>query len=190
MSAPTSALVDTHIAGKRQIDVWGRMIAAYVVSTTPAPNVEGITVPLYPILVRFDEAFKNNLKILTGGTGVYSASPASVPAIFAGKMPGEAVNIVQRNPKANWLVSDLGGWVTGLKDKTESAWTGYSLPIGGWTVIDSFARYFQKMPFNTKDLPTQILTQANANSLVLTPAGDYLGVKNYIAQFKTVWGAK
>ena len=46
------------------------------------------------------------------------------------------------------------------------------------------------MPFNTKDLPTQILTQANANSLVLTPAGDYLGVKNYIAQFKTVWGAK
>ena len=115
-------------------------------------------------------------------------------------------------------MSDLGGWVTGvsaalttaglnkqvqmggltagkgniqgLKDKTESAWTGYSLPIVGWTVIDSFARYFQKMPFNTKDLPTQILTQANASSLVLTPAGDYLGVKNYISQFKTVWGAK
>jgi ribose transport system substrate-binding protein len=218
MSAPTSALVDTHIAGKRQLDVWGRMIAAYVVSTTPNPNVEGITVPLYPILVRFDEAFKNNLKILTKGTGVYEASPASVPAIFAGKMPAEAVSIVQRNPKANWLVSDLGGWVTGvsaalttaglnkqvqiggltagkgniqgLKDKTESAWTGYSLPIVGWTVVDSFARYFQKMPFNTKDLPTQLLTQANAKSLVLTPAGDYLGVKDYVAQFKKVWGAK
>jgi hypothetical protein len=149
---------------------------------------------------------------------VYEASPASVPAIFAGKMPAEAVSIVQRNPKANWLVSDLGGWVTGvsaalttaglnkqvqiggltagkgniqgLKDKTESAWTGYSLPIVGWTVVDSFARYFQKMPFNTKDLPTQLLTQANAKSLVLTSAGDYLGVKDYIAQFKKVWGAK
>jgi ABC-type sugar transport system substrate-binding protein len=37
MSAPTSALVDTHIAGKRQLDVWGRMIAAYVVANTASP---------------------------------------------------------------------------------------------------------------------------------------------------------
>jgi hypothetical protein len=46
------------------------------------------------------------------------------------------------------------------------------------------------MPFNTKDLPTQILTKANANSLVLTADGNYLGVKNYVAQFKAVWKTK
>jgi hypothetical protein len=58
----------------------------------------------------------------------------------------------------------------------------------GWSVVDSFARYFTKQPFNTADLPTQILTPQNAASLVLTPAGDYLGVANYQAQFKKVWG--
>ncbi|MEI7452920.1 MAG: substrate-binding domain-containing protein [Actinomycetes bacterium] len=216
MSAPTSGLVDTHIAGKRQLDVWGRMIAAYVVAGTPAPNVEGVTVPLFPILIRFDEAFKNNLNILSGGKAVYHANPQQLTDIFAGKTPAAVVSAVQPNKAANWIVADLGGWVAGvsaalktaglqsqvqiggltaglgniagLKDGTESAWTGYSLPIVGWTVIDSFARYFQKMPFNTKDLPTQVLTKANASSLVLTADGNYLGVKDYVKQFKKVWG--
>ena len=88
----------------------------------------------------------------------------------------------------------IGGLTAGkdaiqtLKNKTTNAWTAYSLPIVGYSVIDSFARYFTKTPFSKTDLPTQILTQKNIGTSVLTSAGDYLGVKDYEAQFKKVWG--
>jgi ribose transport system substrate-binding protein len=216
MSKPTSALVDTHIAGARQLDAWGNMIAAFVAAQTNCnANVQGITVPLYPILIRFDVAFQASLKKYCPNAK-YTANPQQLTDIFAGKVPAAVVNIMKTNPDTNWLVSDLGGWmvgvpsalktaglngkaqiggltagkanIQGVKDGTETAWTGYSLPIVGWTVIDSFARIFTKQALNTKDLPTQILTPQNAASLVLTPQGDYLGVKDYQAQFKKVWG--
>jgi len=57
-------------------------------------------------------------------------------------------------------------------------------------VIDSFARYWTNTPFNKGDLPTQILTQKNIGTAALTPQGDYLGVKDFQAQFKKVWGIK
>lgn len=57
-------------------------------------------------------------------------------------------------------------------------------------MIDSFARYFTKTPFAKADLPTQILTQKNIGTAVLTKDGDYLGVKDYEAQFKRMWGLK
>ena len=217
MSKPTSALVDTHIAGARQLDSWGNMIAAFVAAQTNCnANVQGITVPLYPILIRFDQAFAASIKKYCPNAS-YNANPQDlVGTILAGKEPATVVSIMQKNPSTNWLVSDLGGWmvgvpaalkaaglngkaqiggltagkanIQGVKDGTETAWTGYSLPIVGWTVIDSFARIFTKQALNTQDLPTQILTPQNAASLVLTAQGDYLGVANYQSQFKKVWG--
>ena len=67
-------------------------------------------------------------------------------------------------------------------------WDPYSLPIVGYSVIDSFARYWTKTPFSKADLPTQILTQKNIGSTPLTAQGDYLGVKDFQAQFKRIWG--
>jgi len=218
MSKPVASLEDTHIAGPRQLDLWGQMIAAYTVANTKGKaNVQGITVPLYPILIRFDQSFEKNLKRLCP-TCSYAANPQQLTDIFAGKTPAAVVSIMKANPNTNWLVSDLGGWmvgvpaalqaaglngkaqiggltagksnIQGLKDGTESAWTGYSLPIVGWTVVDSMARHSVGMPYDTKDLPTQILTPQNIGTAVLTPAGDYLGVKDYQAQFKKLWGVK
>jgi hypothetical protein len=88
----------------------------------------------------------------------------------------------------------IGGLTAGkaaiqaLKDKTENAWTGYSLPIVGFSVIDSFARLWAGVPFAKADLPTQILTQKNVGTAVIDGAGNYVGVKGYEAQFKKVWG--
>ena len=218
MSKPVSALEDTHIAGPKQIDQWGQMIAAYTVANTNGKaNVQGITVPLYPILIRFDQSYEKNLKKLCP-TCSYKANPQQLTDIFAGKTPSAVVSLMKANPNTNWLVSDLGGWMTGvpaalesaglngkaqiggltagkaniqgLKDGTESAWTGYSLPIVGWSVVDSFARNSIGQPYVTNSLPTQILTPQNIKTAVLTPEGDYLGVKNYEAEFKKLWGVK
>ncbi len=215
MSKPVAALKDTHIAGPKTIDRWGQMIAAYTVASTKGNvKAQGITVPLYPILRRFDRSFARNLKRLCPSKCTYKENDQQLTDIFAGKVPQAAVNIVASNPGTNWLVSDLGGWVTGvsaalknpaiqiggltagkaniqgLRDGSESAWTGYSLPIVGWSVVDSMARHSVGQPFVTNELPTQILTKQNAKSLVLTKDGDYLGVRDYQKQFKKLWGVK
>mgnify|MGYP001808118002 FL=1 len=55
-------------------------------------------------------------------------------------------------------------------------------------MIDSFARIYSNTPLAKADLPTQILTQKNIGTAVLTSSGDYLGIKDFQAQFKKVWG--
>lgn len=214
MSKPVSAMENTSISGPKMLDRWGQIIAAYVVASTKGnAKVQGVTVPLYPILARFDTAFEKNLNKLSP-TSTYKANPQQLTDIFAGKTPQAVVNIVASNPGTNWIVSDLGGWVTGvsaalknpaiqiggltagkaniqsLKEGAESAWTGYSLPIVGYSVVDQMARHSIGMAYNIGDLPTQVLTKQNAKSLVLTPAGDYLGVKNYESDFRKLWGVK
>jgi len=216
MSKPGSGLLDTHIAGPKMLDLWGQMIAAYTVANVKGtPNVQMFGISVYPILRRFDEAYQKNLKKLSP-KATYTFNELD----FATGVPQQAGNIYKANPGTNFMTSDLGDFFIGvpqgltqvgakpgtapmiggltagkdaiqtLKNKTTNAWTAYSLPIVGYSVIDSFARYFTKLPFAKADLPTQILTQQNIGSAVLTPQGDYLGVKDFEAQFKKVWGVK
>ncbi|MCX6433830.1 MAG: hypothetical protein NTX29_14020, partial [Actinobacteria bacterium] len=106
MSKPVAALKDTHIAGPKTLDLWGQMIAAYTVANTNGKaSVQGITVPLYPILIRFDQSYEKNLMRLCP-TCTYKANPQQLTDIFAGKVPSAVVSIMKANPATNWLVSD------------------------------------------------------------------------------------
>jgi ABC-type sugar transport system substrate-binding protein len=214
MSKPGSGLIDTHIAGPKMLDLWGQMIAAYTVATVKGtPNVQMFGISVYPILRRFDEAYQKNLKRLSP-----KATFKFNEMDFATGVPQQVANTYKANPSTNFMTSDLGDFFIGvpqgltdagakpgsapmlggltagkdsiqsLKNKTTNAWTAYSLPIVGYSVIDSFARYFTKTPFSKADLPTQILTQQNIGKAVLTPQGDYLGVKDFQKQFYKVWG--
>ena len=214
MSRPGSGLLDSHIAGPKMLDLWGQMIAAYAVANVKGtPNVQMFGISVYPILRRFDTSFEKNLKRLSP-----NAKTKFNELDFATGVPQQVGNVYKANPGTNFVTSDLGDFFIGvpqglfnvgakpgsapqiggltagkdaiqtLKNKTTNAWTAYSLPIVGYSVIDSFARYFTDTPFATADLPTQILTQKNIGTAVLTPQGDYLGVKDFQAQFKKVWG--
>lgn len=216
MSRPGSGLLDTHIAGPKMLDLWGQMIAAFTVANVQGtPNVQMFGISVYPILRRFDTAYQAYIKKLNPKS-VTKFNELD----FATGVPAQVGNVYKANPGTNFVTSDLGDFFIGvpqglfqvgatpgqkplvggltagkdaiqtLKNKTTNAWTGYTLPIVGYSVIDSFARYFLKMPFSRADLPTQILTQKNIGSAVLTPQGDYLGVKDFQAQFKKVWGVK
>ena len=218
MSKPVAALKDTHIAGPKMLDLWGQMIAAYVRSPAPTATRRSRASPC-PCTRSSSASTSRSRRTssVCAAKCTYEANPQQLTDIFAGKTPAAVVNIVNSNPGTNWIVSDLGGWVTGVsaalkssnisgvqiggltagkaniqgvKDGTESAWTGYSLPIVGWSVVDSMARNSVGQAFVTNDLPTQILTKQNASTLVLTAAGDYLGVKNYASEFKKLWGVK
>ena len=216
MSRPGSGLLDTHIAGPKMLDLWGQMIAAFTVANVKGtPNVQMFGISVYPILRRFDTAYASFIKKLNP-----ASKTAFNELDFATGVPAQVGNVYKANPGTNAVTADLGDFFIGvpqglftvgakpgsapiiggltagkdaiqtLKNKTTNAWTAYSLPIVGYSVIDSFARYFTKTPFSKTDLPTQILTQKNIGTSVLTSAGDYLGVKDFEAQFKQVWGVK
>ena len=192
------------------------MIAAYTVANVKGtPNVQMFGFSVAPILRRFDTAYEKNVKRLSP-----SAKVKFNELDFANGVPQQVANTFKANPATNFVTSDLGDFFIGvpqalstagakpgsapmiggltagkdaiesLKNKTTNAWTAYSLPIVGYSAVDSLARYFTKTPFAKADLPTQILTQKNVASAVLTPQGDYLGVKDFQAQFKKVWGIK
>ena len=216
MSRPGNGLVDSHIAGPKMLDLWGKMMAAFTVANVKGtPNVQMFGLPVYPILLRYDKAYQKHLKRFSP-----SATFTFNEFDLGTGVPKQVADVYKANPGTNFISSDLGDYFIGvpealftvgavpgqrpliggltagktaiqaLKDKTENAWTGYSHPIVGFSVIDSFARYFTKVPFATADLPTQILTQKNIASAVLTPQGDYLGVKDYVSQFKEIWGVE
>lgn len=214
MSRPGSGLVDSHIAGPKMLDLWGQMIAAFTVANVQGtPNVQMFGISVYPILRRFDTAYQAYIKKLNP-----ASKTKFNELDFATGVPAQVGNVYKANPGTNMVTADLGDFFIGvpqglftvgakpgsapiiggltagkdaiqtLKNKTTNAWTGYSLPIVGYSVIDSFARIYSNTPLAKADLPTQILTQKNIGTAVLTSQGDYLGVKDFQAQFKKVWG--
>ena len=217
MGKPYAALKDTHIAGPATLDLWGQMIAAYAVANTNAKaKVQMFTLPLYPILIRYDDSFEKNLKKMCP-TCTATRNPQQITDIGT-KVPSAVVNALKANPETNFVSSDLGdlfigvpaglqaagetgqaqiGGLSGtkaniqnLKDGTENAWTAAPYPLEGWLIADSFARYWTGVPFATNTVPTQIMTQGNVGSLVTDSEGNYIGVKDYQAQFKKLWQVK
>ena len=212
-SAPTGPVISTHVAGPKMLDLWSRMIAAYAVANSSGtPKVQAFGVSAYKILDLYDKAFAKNLKQLSP-----SASYTFNELTFA---PDQVATTYKANPDTTFISSDLGAFsgawskellaagatpgqkpllgglnadqaaIQGLKDKTTNAWTGYSLPIVGYSVVDELARYWANVPLSKVDLPSQILTQQNIGTAVLDSAGYYVGIKDYQAQFKKVWGLK
>jgi hypothetical protein len=216
MSKPGGGLTDSHVSGPKMLDLWGQMIAAFTVANVQGtPNVQMFGLSVYPILRRFDTAYAAYLKKLSP-----ASKTKFNELDFATGVPQQVGNAYKANPGTNMVTSDLGDFFIGvpqglfsvgatpgqkpliggltagkdaiqtLKNKTTNAWTGYPLAIVGYSVIDSFARIFTNTPQPNADLPTQILTQKNIGSAVLSPQGDYVGVKDYVAQFKKVWNLK
>ena len=216
MSKPMGALKSTDVAGPKGQDLYGQMIAAYTVATVKGtPNVQMFGLSVYPILRRFDTAYQKNLVRFSP-----NAKWKYTELDFATGVPQQVANIYKSNPDTNFITSDLGDFFIGvpqglkatgaapgtdpmiggltagkdavqsLKNKTTNAWTCYPLPIVGFRVIDEFARYWTDLPFAKADLPMQILTQQNINSTPMTSQGDCLLVKDYVKQFKKVWGVK
>jgi ribose transport system substrate-binding protein len=210
---PSGAMFDTSIADPNQLHEWGKMVAAYVVSTTNGnASVQDFSLPVFPILHEFDTAFQAALKQWCPSCS-FKENPQN-GADIGTKTPQAVVSAVQSNPKTNWAVFDLGDLATGvtsalaaagvtnlkvggltadtpniqgLKDKKESTWTAYSLPIVGYRQVDSFARKFNGDPIVKASLPTQLITQDNVNNLVSDPQNNYVGVADYRTQFQKLW---
>ncbi|MFI5426568.1 sugar ABC transporter substrate-binding protein [Aeromicrobium sp. UC242_57] len=181
-------LFDTSIANKSQLDAWGKMVAAYVVSESKGEaDIAVFSVPALKVLQRFIESFTANVE-----KWCPTCKVTEVPQQFGDigtKTPGSVVSTLQRSPKTDWAIfavgdvtlgveaalkgaglsgkvriGGLGGSaknVASIKAGTEDAFTAYPFRAIGFRVVDIFAR-----KFNGDDLaeaqkvpvPTQLIT--------------------------------
>ena len=210
---PAGAMFDTSIANPAQLAEWGKMVAAYVtVNSNAKADIQDFSLPVFPILEAFDKSFQASIKQWCPACTV-TEHPQQGTDIGT-KTPGAVVSAVQADPKTNWLIFDLGDLATGvdaaiksagltglhiggltadtpnlaaLKTKVEDVWTAYSLPIVAYRQLDSMARKFNGDPILDAPLPTQLINQDNVGTLIDDSAGNYVGVKDYQAQFKALW---
>jgi len=213
-SSPSGAMFDTSIASPAQLAQWGKMVAAYVVTQSKGKAVaQDFQLTAFPILLDFDTAF---VAAVHQWCSTCKVTTNAVPAASLGTsaLTSQVTSVVARNPDTNWLVFDLGDLeigvdaavkaagvtglsiggltadtpnIAGLKSGAETVWTAYSLPIVAYRQVDSMARKFENMPTLNAALPTQLITPQNVNSLVLDPAGNYVGVSDYRSQFQKLW---
>ena len=211
-SSPTG-FYDTSIADVHQLDLWGQMIAAeVVVDSNGAAKVQDFSLPVYPILERFDTSFHQWLTTWCPAC-TYNENPQQ-GADIGTKTPGAVVSALQKAPDTNWIIFDLGDLSDGVpaaltaagittvhiggltatpanivavKAGTQDAWTAYSLPIVGYRQVDSLARKFNGDPILNVPLPTQVINKANAANVVVDSQNNYVGLTDYKSQFATLW---
>jgi ribose transport system substrate-binding protein len=209
---------DIAIAGVQQYTDWGTLLASYVIANAGPddangePFVEGIELPAVPAFVTFNAAFSTQLSALCNNcslnendmsindpTGYADAAALAMQisngrwALFdsAALSVGFEEALKANPPLVPTSIIGLSGGPENIKalvNKTQMAWTGYPIPIVAWRVVDQMARLIGGDAPSDGPVPTQLMTQENASTLVLGADGGYLGIADYQAQFKKLWG--
>jgi ribose transport system substrate-binding protein len=209
---------DMSIAGAQQYTDWGTLLASYVISnagpddTNNEPFVEGFEFPAVPAYATFNQAFSTQLSALCNNCSLndndmslneptgYADAAAQAMQISNGRWAlfdsaalsmGIEAALTASPPLVPTAIIGLAGGPDNIKAlvaKTQMAWTGYSIPIVAWRVVDQMARLIGGDAPSDGPIPTQLMTQDNVSGLVLDKDGSYLGVADYQAQFKKLWG--
>ena len=211
--APKGAFFDTSIAGPKQLEEWGKMVAAAVIDESDgSAKVQLFNLPVFPILLEFDKGFKSAMDEWCPDCELKENAQQATD--IGTNTPSSVVSALQQAPDTDWIVFDLAELETGvasalaaatltdvnvgglsalpsnyeaLKGDTQDAWTAYPLPIVGYRQIDSFARKFNGDPVVDALLPTQLVTPDTVDGLVFDGDGNYIGVEDFQAQFKELW---
>ena len=209
---------DVSIAGAQQYKDWGNLMASYVISNAGPddannePFVEGFELPAVPAYATFNQAFSDHLSALCNNCSLndndmsvndptgYADAAATAMQISNGRWAlfdsaalsmGIEDALTANPPLVPTAIIGLAGGpdnIKALAAKTQMAWTGYSIPIVAWRVVDQMARLIGGDAPSDGPVPSQLMTPDNASTLVLDKDGSYLGVADYQAQFKKLWG--
>ena len=209
---------DIALAGAKQYTDWGTLMASYVIANVGPddangePFVEGIELPSVPAFVTFNTAFSTQLSALCNNCSLnendmsvndpsgYADAAAQAMQISNGRWAlfdsaalsmGFEDALKTNPPLLPTAIIGLSGGPENIKAlvaKTQMAWTGYPVPIVAWRVVDQMARLIGGDAPSDGAIPSQLMTQDNASTLVLDKDGGYLGIADYQAQFKKLWG--
>ncbi|HEU5267721.1 MAG TPA: substrate-binding domain-containing protein [Jatrophihabitans sp.] len=151
-----------------QTGAWGNMIADYI-STKGSKHTLVVDLSVYPILHAFSTAVVKQLKTVSPSTKT-TILDTQISDLAGGKIAGNIVSQVQRNPDIDWVILALGDMATGLdaalrgaglankvkiggesastanitalKKNQQAVWTGFAAAIHGWRRIDALVRIF------------------------------------------------
>jgi ribose transport system substrate-binding protein len=151
-----------------QTGLWGKMIADYA-ATQGSKHALIVDLSLYPILHAFSKAAQAELKRVSPSSKA-DIMDVQIKDFIAGKVPGNIVSQIQRNPDIDFVILSLGDMATGLnaalrgaglsnkvkvggesagtpniaalKSKQQDVYTGFAALIHGWRRADAAARIF------------------------------------------------
>jgi ribose transport system substrate-binding protein len=214
---PLDALKDTSIAGKAEVDGWGTAVASYIQVNSAQDAVLQLFSYGTGAAAQFNQGLQAALlqycePCSTTENLIDLADPTMLPA--------DVISLaMQLDPLVNWasfapgaLSATLGdaltaagiavegvkvvGWaptaanIAATAAGTEAAWMGFPTPVVGWRVMDQFARIIGGEEIVVGPLPAQLLTAETAGTAALDADGNFIGVSDYEAQFKALWGVK
>jgi ribose transport system substrate-binding protein len=199
-----------------QLAQLGSGVADYVAEDSGLKaGVALVTLPSYPVLASFDNAFTHELESVCSGCGV-TQLPQQLTDIGT-NTPSSIVNAIRRNPSIKYVIFDTGSVATGvetalqaaglsdvvvggeapsptaiqeMKSGTDEVWAALSIPVSGYALVDALARYFDGdslKPVAAEIPPWQLLTKDNIGSAVLDSQGNYIGLTGYQAAFAKLW---
>ncbi len=208
---PLSKEIIANNGGVPYTTLVGQIIANWVIADSNGKaNIVSYQVSSFPVLAAFDTSFE---KTIRDGCPACSITPiqATIAQAVGGQGPSQIVSTLQRDPSANYVVTDDATWIDGLpsalsaaglhvkvagesgdtaaltavKTGTENAFTGLATIPGAWNMVDAALRYVEGMPVPAADgqLPVQLLTK----NVPFTVSNSYNLPANYPQLFKTLW---
>lgn len=200
-----------NVGGTPYTTLVGQIIANWVIADSGGKaNIVSYQVPDFPVLAAFDKGFTDTID---SGCSACKITPVTgtIAQATSGQGPSQIVSALQRDPSANYVVTDDATWIDGLpsalsaaglhvkvagesgdvqaltavKNGTEHAFTGLATIPGAWTMLDAALRYVEGMPVPAEDaqLPVQLLTK----NVPFTVANSYNLPANYEELWKTLW---
>jgi hypothetical protein len=211
-----SSVIDSS-DGYSQDHLMGKIIAdEFIINSKGKGKAVEEAVPEYPILTTFASGFQSQVHKYCPACKIAPAD-VSIADLGAGNLPKDVVSAVQRNSGYNYLVFDDGPFADGfpsaltsagingihimgeagdttginaVKAGTELAWTGYSVPMPAWEMMDAAFRNSEGMavPKADQTQPTQLITKANVSKVPVSVAAQgYNAPATGLKQFETLW---
>ncbi len=199
-----------------QLAQLGTGMADYVaVRSGLKASVALVTLPAFPVLASFKNAFTRELSSVCHGCSV-TQLPQQLADIGT-NTPTSVVNALRRDPSIKYVIFDNGSTATGvqtalqaagltdvvvggeapspasiqeIKAGSDEAWAALSIPVLGYGLIDALARHFDGDSLTPvlQEVPSwQILIKDNVGNAVLDSQGNYIGYHDYQAAFARLW---
>jgi hypothetical protein len=214
--APGSSVIDSS-DGYAQDHLMGKLVAdEFIISSKGRGAAVEEALPEYPILTTFASGFQSQVHKYCPACKI-AAADVSIADLLAGNLTKDVVAAVQRNSGYHYLVFDDGPFadafpnaltsagmngikilgeagdttgINGVKAGTELAWTGYSVPMPAWEMMDAAFRNAEGMavPKADQTQPTQLITKANVGKVPVSVAAQgYNAPAKGLKQFEALW---
>lgn len=197
--------------------VMGKMMADFFIADSKGKGVAIMEhIPSYPILGAFAESFQKEVDANCPDCKVTRVD-ITLPQLAAGKVPSLMVSALRKNPKANYLVFDVGpfatgitaalraaglqdkvkiigeaadeGAIAGLKNGTQTAWSGFESSYSALQSMDAMLRDAEGSPVNADKLATQPTQLLTKDNIhdVVGNATTWSAPTDALEQFKKLW---